>query len=152
MQTANEKSKVTRVGVVMYKFAYKNGVLYRKRYNLIKEDNNIGTFYDLPADCYTEEMIAFFDGGGRMTSNNVDKIVFYNGFENENFFAMISKDKSVDHYKRVIEQYMTANLFQNCDKKDFDFNFYKEFYNKLSNAEFIDLDTAPQNTYRNTFC
>ena len=94
MQSAKENSKVTRVGVVMYKFAYKNGVLYRKKYNLIKEDNNIGTFYDLPAGCYTEEMIAFFDGGGKMTSHNVDKIVFYNGFENENFFAIISKDKN----------------------------------------------------------
>ena len=97
------KRKITIEEKVMYKFVYNDGLIFCKKYTVIKEDNRVGTFYRLPNGIYNEKDIEFFELGiGTATSQNIDNIILREGFKNEKHFAMLSENDSVEYYRERI--------------------------------------------------
>ena len=62
--------------ITVYSFKYIDGIIIRKEYDAIKEENDEGIFYKLPDGIYPREVTDFFiNGKTEVTAEDMDKII-----------------------------------------------------------------------------
>lgn len=143
-ETAEQKRqrKETETEIYMYKFAYINGCIYRKQFDVIKkESKKHHSEYRLAEGIYNAYEEDFFKSGtmGPVGYDEIERIPQYTFLLSQPSFSFISENHSFENYKtnvmKCIAKYMLSDSFRENPK----YKFIEKIIDDFSKAKCKDL-------------